>query len=71
MTDPQLIRQSIFNLQVCVPNTYTDEQVVEFAKQKLFPQSFNPTIIEEHSNGDAARVTCSEDKDNVHIVLEY
>lgn len=64
----------LFDMQVCVPADWTDEQVKEFA------DTANPCgttagwhIRKEGDpalNGDAERVACASRTDCVHIMLE-
>lgn len=65
----ELIRTGILNAQFCIPNNWTDEDVITFAKSKL--DSCCPSIKREHSNGDDERVVCANDPDKVHIVVDY
>lgn len=71
---PQITRFSFFNLQVCVPGDYTDEQAEAFANR------VNPagTICGWHIrregdpglNGDPERVPCDTRQGCVHIVMD-
>lgn len=71
---PELIRSSILSMQVCVPKTFTDEQVVEFA------ESVNPCGTEMgwsiRREGDPLlvdapeRVQCTKYPLKCHIVLD-
>lgn len=74
MTEPNIARHGILDCQICVPADYTDEQVLKAA------EGLNPCgasggwhIRKEGSkylNGAPERVTCEDDPDNVHIMLD-
>jgi len=70
----QVTRVGIFDMQVCVPAEWTDEQVERFAN------SMNPAgtdlgwTIRRSDNpaqyGAPERVVCASDPTRVHIMLE-
>lgn len=72
--EPEILRISIFSLQVCVPGSFTDKQVEEFANDAA------PTGIssgwgirkegEESLKGDPERNPCDTREGCVHIVLD-
>lgn len=72
---PTVVQYTGFAMQVCVPKTFTDEQVVEFA-EKSHPKFFDTkswSIRREGSEllaGDPERVTCDELPNHVHIMLD-
>jgi hypothetical protein len=67
---PEIIRVGIFDMQVCVPATMTDEEVVEFARGSEDVQWSILKTGHKYLGGDAERVTCSDNKDKVHMRLE-
>lgn len=70
----EVIRRGALDMKVCVPEKWTDEQVVKFANTE------NPCGTENgwhiRRRGDSAlagadeRVTCSRMSDHVHIMLD-
>jgi hypothetical protein len=70
----EVIIQGVFSIQVCVPKTDTDEQVMDFAN-RVNPTGINSgwTIRREGdpvSQGDPERQQCSQYEENCHIVLD-
>lgn len=76
VAEPVVTRTGMFNMQVCVPDAWSDEQVVTFANRE------NPSGLErgwciekeghEALQGSPERVTC-EDANRigyVHIMLD-
>ena len=71
---PEVTRTSIFDMQVCVPSDWTDEQAEEFANEQ------NPSGLElgwkmlhngnKYLGGAGERVNCSKRDGYVHIRLE-
>lgn len=71
---PEVTKSGIFDMQVCVPATYTDAQAEEYANLA------NPAGTENgwkvRKQGDPAlagcdeRVTCSHREGCVHIMLD-
>ena len=72
---PTVTIRGFFDMQVCVPKNWTDEQVLEFADAE------NPTGTErgwhirregsELLKGQPERRPCDERKDFVHIMLDF
>jgi hypothetical protein len=71
---PQTMRVGIFDMQVCVPEEYTDEEVKNFA-------DFDCPCGTEHGwqirregdlnlSGDPERRKCAEREGYVHIMLD-
>lgn len=67
---PEIVRYSLLNLQVCVPEDYTDEQVEEFANKNMPTGIPSPWKITQASNGDPVRNPCRERNGCVHILLD-
>jgi hypothetical protein len=73
-TRPEVIRRGVFDMQVCVPEEFTDEQVLEFATRE------NPSGTESgwqiRRSGDPllagapSRMPCSAREGCVHVVLD-
>lgn len=71
---PEITRQGIFDMQVCVPKDWTDKQVINFANSE------NPSGLShgwrikkeghEDLKGDPERVQCDQRQEFVHIMLE-
>lgn len=71
---PELLRCGALDIQVCVPESWTDQQVVAFANG-LNPSgtSLGWTIRrsgDDALSGDPERNPCSEKEQYVHIVLD-
>lgn len=71
---PEVTRSGVLDMQVCVPEDYTDEQVIEFA-ERLFPcgTSLGWQIRRDGSErlaGMPERNPCSKKKGFVHIMLD-
>lgn len=67
----EVTRYTIFVTQVCVPETWTDDQIVDFTN-RMNPSGLENgwQIIREHRNGDPERNPCSERECFVHVALE-
>lgn len=81
MTQPVVVKFSTLLLQVCVPDNYTDEQIVEYAEQTLPRDTAKRwKIVREGDSklgkcnacdrGYAEREPCEERPDCVHVLLE-
>ncbi len=70
----EVIRRTLFALQVCVPTDWTDEQVIEFAENDNPCGTTNGWSIRrqdsEQLSGDDERVSCEEHTDHIHIIVE-
>lgn len=71
---PTVVRYTGLAMQVCVPKTFTDKQVVEFAEKSHPNLSGKKWNIRregsEYLAGDPERVTCEELPNHVHIMLD-
>lgn len=71
MSDPQVVREHLLSKQVCVPEEWTDQQVLEFAGDSgtsagwQIRREGDPMLI-----GHPERVTCGARQGYVHIVLD-
>lgn len=71
---PEVTRYGLLCMQVCVPKTWTDDQVNTFAEQEYpcgtscgwsIRRQGDPSL-----NGDAERVACHDRADFVHVMLD-
>lgn len=73
MTKPEVTTKGVFDMQVCVPEEWTDEQILEFAEKK-FPTGIKAKWfirkLEEVLDGDLERQPCDDNKNYVHIMLD-
>jgi hypothetical protein len=71
---PQVIYAGALDMQVCVPENWTDEQVKEFADSENLCGTQNGWQIRKQGdkalNGDNERVKCSDRNEFVHIMLD-
>lgn len=67
-------RRGILDMQVCVPKTWTDDQVVKFAEQKNPCGTTNGWSIRRQGSqflsGSDERTQCDEVEGRVHIMLD-
>lgn len=71
---PQVTKQGVLNMQVCVPESWTDDQILSFAERE-FPcgTSAGWSIRREGSEylgGCHERVPCEGRTGYVHIMLD-
>jgi hypothetical protein len=70
----EVTRSGLFDMQVCVPKSWTDEQVLEFAEKENQCGTTNGWQIRkqgsEYLSGCDERVQCSDYEDNYHIMLD-
>lgn len=74
MPNPEVTQTSVFDMQVCVPSEFTDDQVKAFADaQNPAGSELGWTIRKEgheRNTGDPERVHCRDRAGCVHIMLE-
>jgi hypothetical protein len=72
--DPLVVRGGFLYLQVCVPKSWTDSNVIAFAEAENPCGSENGWLIRKNGsdslNGDPERQQCSEHKSHCHIMLD-
>lgn len=68
MASPQVTHYGIFDMQVCVPKTYADSQVLEFAERENICGTTSGWHIRR--TGDTERVQCVKFEENCHIMLD-
>lgn len=70
----EVTHYGIFNMQVCVPTDWTDDQVLAFAEGAFPCGTTNGWIIRREGDplakGDPERVQCASRTGHVHIVLD-
>ena len=76
-TEPMVTKTSMLSMQVCVPNDWTDEQVVAFANQQNPSGLDNGWSIRRQGSrylaGAPERAACAGDEGRpgfVHIMLD-
>jgi len=74
MSYPEVTKRGGLDMQLCVPETWSDEQVVEFANQEnLCVTTRGWQIRREGSEllrGDLERVACDIRVGHVHVMLD-
>lgn len=72
--NPEVTRRGAFDMQVCVPADWTDEQVKEFADKEYESGTDNGWFIRKEGDkglsGDPERAKCSSRHGFVHIMLD-
>ncbi len=72
--EPTIIRNTPLAMQVCVPEDWTDEQVLEFAgSNNPCGTTYGWAIRkdgEEVLGGGPERAQCTDNKEFVHIILD-
>jgi len=74
MMKPEVTRTSVLSMQVCVPRSYTDEEIIAFAEHE------NPCGTtcgwqirregDEALRGAPERAQCEKRADAVHVMLD-
>jgi len=74
---PQVVRTGALDMQVCVPDTWTDKQVLEFAENENHCGTTGGWQIRKQGdkdlNGDDERVKCKGDISRagyIHVMLD-
>ena len=64
----EIVRATLFSVQVCVPSTWTDDQITDFAEME------NPCGTEHgwkiRKSGEDERVQCSQRPEFTHVLLD-
>ena len=72
--NPEVTRYGVLDMQVCVPENWSDEQVKEFADEKYLCGSTSGWHIRKEGdkalNGAHERVECEMRDGFVHIMLD-
>jgi len=73
-TEPQVTQTNSFDMQVCVPATWTDEQVIRFANERNWSGTIGGWDIRREGDtalaGDPERTACEGREGFVHIMLD-
>lgn len=73
MAEPEVTRVGVFDMQVCVPAEYTDEQAETFANADHpagTTRGWRMRAADDPAqNGAPIRVKCTQHSENVHIML--
>jgi len=70
---PEIIRQYPLSVQVCVPETWSDQAVETFANKEYPCGTSNGWYVRKDLkmlNGDPERNPCSDKKGYVHIMMD-
>ena len=70
---PEVVRNMIFALQLCVPKDWTDEAIIEFGNFEAPGATWVIRRTEEYKdagNDDLERMPCEDKDDFVHVVLQ-
>ncbi len=72
--EPELVREGVFDIQVCVPSDWTDGEVLVFANMKVPCGTSGGWFIRKEGSsllaGDPERMPCDDKRDFVHITLD-
>lgn len=71
---PEVARIGVLNMQVCVPDDWTDEQILEFAESRNPAGGHMQWEIRQQGSkfliGADARVACQDKTNFVHVTLD-
>jgi len=74
MQKPEVTREGLLDMQVCVPEDWSDKQVEDFANKEIFCGTRSGWRIRKEGSefleGTSERNPCSERKGCVHITLD-
>lgn len=70
---PSIIRTSLLTIQVCIPETWNDEQIIEYVNTTYPSGTKNGWMIVKEGDdllaGHNERVRCSQYSNYVHVLL--
>lgn len=70
----RVVRKGLLDMQVCVPKTWTDDQIVVFAESENPSGTDDGWVIRKEGSellaGAPERVECESDKECCHITLD-
>ena len=73
-TEPEVLKKGILDMQVCVPETWTDKQVETFAEEKYPCGTTHGWTVRKEGDpalgGDPERNPCAERTGFVHVMLD-
>lgn len=71
MPKPEIIRETLMSLQLCIPDTWSDEHIEEFANTaKHVGGEWRWRIRQEASGSDPARNPCAAQPGHVHLIVD-
>ena len=74
MNEPEVTYEGLMDMQVCVPEDWTDKQVVQFANESYECGTTNGWFIRKEGDpslsGDPERQLCDDREGCVHIMLD-
>lgn len=74
MQKPEVIRENLLDMQVCVPGDWSDKQVEDFANKERFCGTTSGWRVRKEGNerlgGYPERNPCSNGNGYVHVTLE-
>lgn len=74
MSEPQVTKVTIFTMQVCVPQSFSDEQVEHFANTDTPAGTMNGWRIRRQAEytipNQKERAPCDQRPDCVHLLLD-
>lgn len=74
MGQPEVTRRGALDMQVCVPETFTDDEVVAFANRENMCGTENGWQIRRQGDkalgNDQERVCCTQRTGFVHLMLD-
>ncbi len=74
MDIPELCQSGLLDMQVCVPKTWSDDEVIAFGEQVFRCGTLGGWQIrregDRYLNGDPERNQCGEKPEFIHIVLD-
>jgi hypothetical protein len=70
MSKAVITRTGIFDCQVCVPKTYTDEQVLDLVERQYEMRGGVRREGDKMLGGDPERAQCTKYPENCHIVVD-
>lgn len=72
--NPEVTKTGALDMQVCVPDSWTDDEITLWANDINPAGTDNGWQIrkdgDKNLNGDPERATCSDKKHHVHIMLD-
>jgi hypothetical protein len=66
----EIIRKKVFSMQVCVPEDWTDEQIIEFANTDTPSGTTMGWAIYKGDDGQPRSVLCADKEGHKHLVVD-
>ena len=73
MADPSVIHEGVFDIQICVPSTMTNQEAQSWINTYSPCGTERGWVVRESEEGDPnyqTRVQCESFPENVHIMLD-